>query len=184
MHGLQVFLLGSTLISLSGCAGVASLHPLALPNDKDAIFDPALLGTWESVEADGDGNRARYTVDRAESGYSVHRGPDEALVTMRLLKAGERYLLDVYYPSDGPALPVRLFLKLRWDKDSAWLAEMQSDWLKEQIKARSEIRHETLIEDSSRIVLTASPTELRRYLLPYLADDRSFDSEDELRRIK
>ena len=81
-------------------------------------------------------------------------------------------------------LPVHLFLRLRLDKDSAWLSEMESDWLKEQIKTRGQLRHEVLTEDHDKVVLTASPGELRRYLLPYVADDRSFAQEDEIRRIK
>jgi hypothetical protein len=180
----QVVLFASMLVSLSGCAGVVSLQPLALPNDRDAVFDPALGGTWEEVKADSDGSRTRYVVARAESGYSVSLGTDKAKGDMHLLKAGDRYLLDVYCPSDGVQLPVHLFFRLRLDKDSAWLAEMQSNWLKEQIKTRGQLRHEVLMEDDDRIVLTASPTELRRYLLPYVADDRAFDEENELKRIK
>ena len=184
MRGIQVALLASMLVSLSGCASVVSLHPLALPNDKDVIFDPALVGTWEEIKADKDGARTRYVVARAESGYTVNSGPDKLEGTMHLLKVGGRYLLDVYCPSDAPSLPVHLFVKLRLDKDSAWLAGMESEWLQDQIKTRAQLRHEVLMEDDDRIVLTASPTELRRHLLPYVADNRSFDGETELRRIK
>ena len=92
--------------------------------------------------------------------------------------------MDIYCPSDGPPLPVHLFVKLRLDKDSAWLAEMDGNWFKEQIRTRGQLRHEVLAEDDDRIVLTASPSELRRYLLPYAADDRSFGGETELQRIK
>jgi hypothetical protein len=184
MRGSQVILLASMLVSLSGCAGVVSLHPLAIPNDKDVVFDPALMGTWEEVKADRNGARTRYIVDRAESGYAVNVDPDKAKGTMHVLKTGDRYLLDIYCPSDGPPLPVHLFVKLRLDKDSAWLAEMDGNWFKEQIRTRGQLRHEVLAEDDDRIVLTASPSELRRYLLPYAADDRSFGGETELQRIK
>ncbi len=185
MRGFQVVLFASMLVSLSGCGGVVSLHPLALPNDQNAVFDPALVGAWEEVKADSDGARTTYVVTRAESGYEVSlAGPDKAKGAMHLLKVGDRYLLDIYYPSDGPPVPVHVFLRLRVDRDSAWVAEMQSDWFKEQIKTRGQLRHEVLMEDDDRIVLTASPTELRRYLLPYVADDRAFDKESELRRIK
>lgn len=184
MCRFQVVLLGSMLVSLSGCAGVVSLHPLAMPNDKETIFDPALVGTWEDVKADKDGSKARYVVDRAESGYSVNLLPDKVQFTMHLLKVGDRYLLDVYCPTDGPGLPVHVFLKLRMEKDSAWLAEMQSDWFKEQIRTHAQLRHEVLTEDDDRIVLTASSSELHRSLLPYVADDRSFNKEGELRRIQ
>ena len=140
------------LVSLSGCAGVVSLHPVALPNDKDVVFDPALVGTWEEVKADRDGAKTRYLIARAESGYSVELAPDKGKGTMHLLKIGDRYLLDVYCPSDAPPVPVHLFFKLRLDKDTAWVSEMQSNWLSEQIRTRGQLRHEVLIEDDDRIV--------------------------------
>ena len=184
MRELQVVLLASMLASLTACAGVVSLHPVALPNDKDVVFDAALVGTWEEVKTDSGDAKNTYTVARAESGYLLSTRPDELKGTMHLLKVGDRYLLDVYCPSGGAPPPVHLFFKLRLDKDTAWIAEMDSDWLKQQIKTRGQLRHEVLMEDNDRIVLTASPTELRRYLLPYVKDDQSFGGETELRRIK
>jgi len=181
---LQICFLTAFLGLLTGCAGVVSLHPLALPNGKDTEFDPALLGTWEEVKADGDGTKSRYTVARAESGYSVVAEGEEFKGTMHLMKVGGRRLLDVYCPSDGAPPPVHLFFKLRLDKDSAWVSEMDSDWLQDQIKTRGELRHEVLTEDDDRVVLTASPTELYNHLLPYVAEDKSFGEETELRRLK
>ncbi|MBZ5624835.1 MAG: hypothetical protein LAQ69_39965 [Acidobacteriia bacterium] len=153
-------------------------------NDKERFLDPALLGTWDEVKTDKGGWRTRYKVGRSESGYSVTAGPEEIKGTMQILKVGDRYLLDVYCASEGAPPPVHLFFKLRLDKDAAWVAEMDSNWLKGEINTRGQLRHEVLSEDGGRIVLTASPTDLRRYLLPYFADDRSFGEETELRRIK
>jgi hypothetical protein len=184
MSKVKVFLLISALTSLTGCAGVVSLHPLAVPNGKDTVFDPALLGTWEEVKTPGDGAKTRYTVARAESGYSVIAEPDEIKGTFHLIKADIRSVLDVYYPSKTGHPAVHLFFKLRLEKDTAWVAEMESDWLRDQIRSHGELRHEVLAEDGDRVVLTASPAELRRYLLPYVADGRSFGEEIELRRIK
>jgi hypothetical protein len=185
MSKVGFVLLISSLASLTGCAGVVSLHPLAEPNGKETVFDPALLGTWEELKTDSDGLRTRYTLARAGSGYSVIvAGPEKAKGTFHLMNAGGRSLLDVYYPSQEGILPVHLFFKLRLEKDTAWVAEMESDWLRDQIRSRGELRHEVLAEDGDRVVLTASPAELRRYLLPYAADDRSFGEEIELRRIK
>jgi hypothetical protein len=61
---------------------------------------------------------------------------------------------------------------------------MGSDWLRDQIKTRGELRHEVLTEEDDRVVLTASPSELREHLLPYVAQEKSFNGETELRRIK
>src|ERR1035437_9318304 len=96
MRGFQVVLLVSMLVSLSGCASVVSLHPVAIPNDRDVVFDPALVGAWEEVKADSDGARTRYIVARAESGYTVNVGSDKAKGTIHVLKVGDRYLLDVH----------------------------------------------------------------------------------------
>jgi hypothetical protein len=170
--------------SLTGCAGVASLHPLALPNGKDIVFDPALLGTWEEADTAGNVAAARYTVAGGDPGYtfSVVAGTDEMRGTMYLMKAGGRYLLDVYCPGDGGSLPAHVFLRLRLEKDAVWVAAMDSDWLQDRIKTRGELRHELLTEGDRRVVLTASSAELRQYLLPYAADERSFGEECELRR--
>ena len=184
MSKLKVLLLISALASLTGCEGVVSLHPLTVPNGKDTVFDPALLGTWEEIKALDDSAKTRLTVARAESCYSVIAGPDEIKGTVQPIRADSRTLLDAYYPSKTGHPAVHLFFKLRLEKDTAWVAEMESDWLRDQIRSRGELRHEVLAEDGERIVLTASPAELLRYLLPYAADDRSFDEEIELRRIK
>ena len=177
----EVILLISALASLSGCGAVVSLHPLAIPNGKETVFDPALLGTWEEVRAEPDGTKARYEVDRAESGYSVKAVSGG---TMHLMKVGNRLLLDVYCPSDGAPPPVHVFLRLRLEKDTAWVSGMDSSWLQDQIEASGLPRHEVLTGDWNRMVLTASSAELRRHLLPYVNDDKSFSEETELRRVK
>jgi hypothetical protein len=124
-------------------------------------------------------------VARADSGYSfrVVTGADEMQGTMSLMKVGDRYLLDVYCPSDGEQLPVHFFVRLRMKKDTAWVAAMDSDWLQNQIKTRGDLRHELLNEGDHRVVLTASSAEMRKYLLPYAADDRAFGEECELHRV-
>jgi len=184
MRTLKVVSIPCMLLLLSGCAAVISVHPLAGPDDKDAVFDPALVGTWEDVDTPGNGAGTRFNVTGHDSAYSVTVDGDGTTYTMRLLKVGGRYLLDVDCPSDGPSPPVHMFLKLRRQNDTAWVASMDSQWLMEQIKTRGQPRHETLEEDSHRILLTASPTELREFLLPYAGDDRAFSDEGQLRRVK
>jgi len=184
MSKSKIALIISALVSLTGCTGVASLHPLALPNGKETVFDPALLGTWEDADSE-DLRLTRFTVSRADSGYSytMAAGSDELNGSMCLLKVGDRYLLDVYCPSTGGALPAHVFIRLQLEGDAARVAVMDSDWLQERIKTRGELRHELLTEGNQRVVLTASSAELRQYLLPYAADDRSFGDECELRRV-
>ncbi len=179
MSKLTLTFLFAIVASLSGCAGVVSLHPLVTPNDKDAVFEPALVGTWEAV---GGKQADRVTIARRDPGYEV-TSSDKLKFSMCLLKTRGRYLLDVYFPSDEPQVPAHLFFKLRFEKDTAWIAEMDSAWFKEQIETRGQLRYERLADDHNRMVLTASTAELRRYLLPYLLDDRAFEKETEVRRV-
>jgi hypothetical protein len=185
MSKIKTVWLIPALLWLTGCAGVVSLHPLAVPNGKDTVFEPALLGTWEEVKAESRGEKTRYTVDRAESGYKVSTLAESNKLegTMHLMKVGNRYLLDILCDSDGAPPPVHLFFRLRLDKDSAWVSEMDSSWLQDEIEARGVPRHEVL-EGGDRLVLTASTAELHRHLLPFVGDDRSFGAEIELRRVK
>jgi hypothetical protein len=176
-------LLAAILISMTGC-GVVSLHPLVMPNDNDEVFEPSLVGTWAGVQEPGDTHEAKFVVAHTNVGYSIKPDTDDGEYTMRLLKVGDRYLMDVDCPSNGPALPVHIFFKLRWEKDRAWVSAMDSQWLMDQIEAKGQLRHDVLTEDFNRIVLTASPADLHRIFLPYAADDRSFEEEGELRRIQ
>lgn len=184
MSKAKLVLLTGALASLTACSGVVSLHPLALPNSNEIVFDPALLGTWEEAGAPGEVAGIRYTVARADSGYSFRlvAGADQLSGTMYLIRTGGRYLLDVYCPSDGAQLPVHFFVRLRLQMDTAWVAAMDSDWLRDQIKTRRDLRHELLTEGDPRLVLTAASSELRQYLLPYAADERAFGGECALRR--
>jgi hypothetical protein len=117
-------LLIAALLPLTGCGGVVSLHPLAIPNGKETVFDPALMGEWESVDAESRNTTSIYAVDRGESGYRVilTTGKDRIEGTMHLLRLGDRYLLDVLCPGQAAPPPVHLFLRLRLEKDSAWLS--------------------------------------------------------------
>jgi len=182
----KIILFISALASLTGCGAVVSLHPLAIPNGKDTVFDPALVGTWEEAKAERDGTKDRYTIDRAESGYSVKLVAESTKGegTMHLMKVGNRLLLDILCPSDGAPPPVHLFFRLRLEKDTAWVSGMDSSWLQDQIEASGLPRHEVLTDDWDRMVLTASSAELRRHLLPYVGDNKSFSEETELHRVK
>jgi hypothetical protein len=190
MWKANVVLVLLAMVASTGCVSVVSLHPLVTPKDADALFEPGLVGTWQDdVEL---GDKSQYVVTHDDSGYAVTVRPgaenrdgkkEELKLKMQLLKVGGQELLDVDCPSDDPGVPVHIFIRLRLERDSAWVAMMDSEWLKEQIKNGVMLRHEVLTEDNGRILLTGPSSELRSYLLPYVNDDRSFEGEGELRRV-
>jgi len=176
---------------LTGCAGVVSLHPMVTDTDRDAVVEPALVGFWQDATPDKAGEKATYLVARkGRAGYtitSVENGATKS-ATMHVLRVGERYLLDIFDNIDDPALPVHVYFGLRMNaqKNTVWLAEMRSDWLKAEIAAKGQPRNEILTEEEvkGKVVLTAPQADLRKYLLLYAADQRAFDKETELHRIK
>ena len=183
MRSLLCVTVTAVLLSLCGCAGVVSLHPLVLPNDENAAFEPALVGFWEEVVKPEKAPGTRYTVTRAESGYGVVIDPEQK-GTMHLFKKDGRYLLDVYVPSPGVPPAAHLFLRMRLEKDVAYVAEIDQRRLLEHLKAHGGIRYEILPEDDDRVVLTSSASELRSQLLPYLAEDGAFGGETKLKRVQ
>ena len=198
MANIAIVLAAAGLALLTGCGGVVSVHPLALPHDKDVVFEPELIGTWEDVEPGHDGVRNRYTVSRHDAGYDVLVGQPgrecadaKNHLSMHLLRNRGHYVADLYLPSDDARLPVHLFMSLRLESERAWVAEMQSEWLMDQVAANRHLRHEIISNGTSessaserRILLTASSAELRQYLLPFLVDGRARENESELRRLR
>jgi hypothetical protein len=184
--------LAAALAMLSGCAGVVSLHPLVTESDKDAFFDPALLGSWREISPDDkpeSANGQLYVVTRdGQTGYKVLTTDDgvEKTILFHLLKLPDRYLVDARDSLGDPALPVHVYFSLVLQKDSLKLSEMDTPWLKEQIAAREGLHSEVLTESdvSGKVVLTSPQPDLRKYFLPLAADGRSFANESEMRRAK
>jgi hypothetical protein len=182
MRYLKALLLAASAVLLTSCAGVVSLHSVAATH----LTEPNLEGQWREVKANEKGEFVEYTVTRVPDGYKLTVAGEKGEATARLLKAGDHYLMEVRCPSDSPSPRVNVYFRVRIQGNSAWSSEMQSDWLREQIQSSGKLRYEIVRdgEGDGQIVLTASPDELRRYLLPYAADARAFDKEGtEVRRI-
>jgi hypothetical protein len=192
MRNVAAGLLAVALGLLSGCAGVVSLHPLVTDSDKDAFFDPALLGSWREVSPDDkpeSANGQLYVVTRdGQTGYKASTTDDgvEKTVAFHILKLPDRYLLDVRDDLGDPALPVHVYFSLILQKDVIKLSEMDTPWLKQQIAGQKELRSEELTEADvkGKIVITSPQGDLRKYFFPLAADGRSFANESELRRVK
>jgi hypothetical protein len=191
MSKLAFGLLAAALPWLTGCAGVVSLHPLVTESDKDAFFEPALLGSWREISPDDKPESAGgqvYVVTRdGQNGYKASTTDDgvSKSVVFHVLKLPERYLLDVRDDLGDPALPAHVYFGLILQKDSIKLSEMDTPWLKQQVAAKPGLRSEELTETGvkGKLVITAPQADLRKYFLPLASDGRSFANESELRRV-
>jgi hypothetical protein len=175
----------AVLLLATSCGGVVSLHPMVQASDQDSVRDEALIGQWREVKSNAT-TPAIYTVERDQSGYLVSINDPEfkGKWPMQGVRVGDRYILDVLCVSEGPSPPVHTFVGARFAQDSVWVAEMQSNWLKEQIRKSAKLRFEVPEIHVDNLVLTDSHANLRRYLLPFASDARAFSEETELRRIK
>jgi hypothetical protein len=192
MRKISIGVLAAALQLLTGCAEVVSLHPLVTDTDKDAFFDPALVGSWREISPDDKPESAGgqvYVVTRdGQNGYKASTTDDgvEKSVLFHILKLPDRYLLDVRDDLGDPALPAHVYFGLTLKKDVLMLSEMDTPWLKQQVAACKELRSEELTETDvkGKVVITSPQGDLRKYFLPLAADSRSFANQSELHRVK
>ncbi len=192
MRKISIGVLAAALQLLTGCAGVVSLHPLVTDTDKDAFFDPALVGSWREISPDdkpGSAGGQVYVVTRdGQNGYKASTTDDgvEKSVLFHIFKLPDRYLLDVRDDLGDPALPAHVYFGLTLEKDVLMLSEMDTPWLKQQVAASKELRSEELTETDvkGKVVITSPQGDLRKYFLPLAADSRSFANQSELHRVK
>lgn len=158
-----------------------SLHPfLAI---SDAVFEPALVGTWQSQDENGKG-KASITFTRAgETGYELeYRDPEVAKVSRykaNLGAIGKNRFLDITpVPErdlDDHYIAAHSLWRIALKGDTLTLEQLDYDWLKALLAAqRSALDHEVVEGD---IVLTASTQELQRFILGHGDDPKAFSAK-------
>ena len=157
-----------------------SLHPfLAI---SDAVFDPALVGTWQSQDENGK-DKASITFTRAgETGYELeYRDPGVARVSrykVNLGVIGKNRCLDITpIPEkdlDDHYIAAHSLRRIALKGDTLALEQLDSDWLEALLTAQpGELDHEVLEGD---IVLTASTKDLQRFLVSHGDDPKAFSA--------
>ena len=175
---------------MTGCVPVPSLHPLY--TEKDTVFEPKLLGTWQGPDA-GDGT---WTFAKAgENAYQVildnEKGEQEEF-TAHLVRLKKHLFLDAQ-----PRLPKKIlsdyephvvvahtFYRVAIGEDSVRMAWLDDKNLAEMIqKKQVKVKHE---EVGGSVLLTASPEELQAFFERNAENKELFREEDriELRRKK
>jgi len=205
---LTVVLLGM-VVSLTGCIVpiIPSLHPFYTA--KDLVFDPALVGSWEQQQAEGEAPRAEppqaWTFKQSESeakayDLTVSVKDHSASFSAHLAKFGDALFLDLlpnelqipeFKPeaeeSESPEeeagagvtalyifhyVPAHSVWRVRLDGNELRLNDLDGGWVAEQVRERTlGLRCEDV---SGTPVLTASPEELRKFLLKHRRDDKAF----------
>lgn len=164
--------LGIALL-LASC--VQSLHPLY--TEKDLIFEPALVGTWESeggnlwifLKSDEKSYDLVYTEKETPAKFSAH-----------LVKLGNYRFLDLYPMSvdlkndlqQASILYTHTIFRVWLEKDTLRLAILEHDWLKKMVDEKKvSVKHEVV---DKRVVLTASTGELQQFILAHADNPEAF----------
>lgn len=164
--------LGIALL-LASC--VQSLHPLY--TEKDLLFEPKLVGTWES-----EGGNLWIFLKSGKKSYDLVYTEKEtpAKFAAHLVKLGSYQFLDLFPTSidlkndlqQAHLLPTHMFFRVWLEKDTLRLAILEHDWLKKMIdENKTNIKHEVV---DKRVVLTASTSALQKFIAQNADDPGAF----------
>lgn len=182
MTKLRLVLSLALLTLLGSC--VPSIHPLY--GDDDLRFDPALLGTWQSNDGDGDlwtfakrSDGKAYSLTVTESSGEKHR------MLAHLVEAKGLRFLDLYpEDSDGPALfiPTHAFLRVRGIEPTLTMQGLDPDWLDGLLdKNPYAIAHERTADG---VILTAPTKALQAFLKKHDHNEKAWSDFEAMRRLR
>jgi hypothetical protein len=170
-------------ILLTSCGDLPSLEGLA--NKNNTVFDPALVGAWNSGDA-------AVIVQRGDNqSYRIHwLGAEDAETTEtprivrmegRLAQIGDQRILDLTASNPGAfAIPCHVFLRVRPVKDGLQIQFLDSTWIREQVKTSALA---SVVYDGHP-VLTAPAGQIEAFLLKFGLDERALSDPILLRPLK
>jgi hypothetical protein len=188
----NVLLVLATLALLAGCSPVGSLQPLF--SEKDTVFEPDLVGTWQHDDE-------TWKFERAGNAYAVeYTGVEDdrkisAKLEAHLVRLSGSLFLD-FCPDMERAVagnvvyafavaPVHLIAKARLDKDALNIAFMEADWFRQEAAATKQFAHVLLERDGEQqVVLTCSTPQVQTLVAKYAANEKAWSLSSDLRRAK
>jgi hypothetical protein len=175
-------------VLLTGCGDLPSVEGLA--NKGNTVFDPALVGAWNSGDAvvivqAGTGVQAGN-----DQSYRIHwLGAEDAegteiprIVRMegRLVKIGDQRILDLTASNPGAfAIPCHVFVRVRPVKEGLKLQFVDSKWIRDQVTSSLA----SFMQDNHP-VLTAPAPQIEAFLFKFGLDERALDDPILLRPLK
>ncbi|HUJ31376.1 MAG TPA: hypothetical protein VLY23_08860 [Candidatus Acidoferrum sp.] len=180
------------LLLLEACGPILSIHPFY--EDKDVVFDPALLGTWVDP-TDADSAPLVFERGKGDSYKAIMRSDDnsdvDAVFEVHLLKLGGRVFLDAVQMKNriagkevdiGLAVPAHILGQVSIEGNVLHLSLLDQEWVEKELKAgKISIPHE---EADGDVVLTASTADLQKFVLDHANDENAFSALGPLQRKK
>ena len=188
LAGLALIL--GALLVLPGC-WVSSINPLYEERtmdhpqpDSDVVFDQTLIGSWTTTD---DKCPALLTISAKDQIYDlqlVEQGegcsPDKSHRQAELVKLDTHYFLDVSPMDDAVCdmcAPKHDVLLLKFDKATLAFTQIDSDWLKKSIEAKT-VTLSTVAGDTDTI--TASSKDLKAFCRQFADNKEVFKTESAL----
>ena len=160
------------LMMLSGCE-LVSIHPLF--TEKDVVFEPALVAAW--LHEDGSELVFR---QEGTSGYKLaykeNKDKSAEQFEARLVRLESHLFLDVWPEVSTLQIPGHYFAKVRLRDNYLELSFMDTDWLRDMIRASAPVAHEVTRRGSEpgQMILTASTKDLQSFVLRLAAEPKAF----------
>lgn len=165
--------LSLALVLLAGCV-VTSIYPYY--QQKDLIFDPALVGVWSDPAKTND-TKETWTFEKAGAQSYTWTVRDEHktnIFTTHLFRLGDVKFLDAL-PRERHdyATPAHVLLRVGQIEPQLELRVLSYDWLAKLVAAKPKaIRHIVVPKDAGAddglITLTADTAELQKFIRKHL----------------
>jgi hypothetical protein len=167
-------------VLLTGCGDLASVEGVA--NKDNLVFDPALVGAWNSGDAVvivQKGNDQSYRIHWM--GAEFTDTPRIVRMEGRLAQLGDQQVLDLTASNPGAfAIPGHVFLRIRPVADGLKVQFVDSKWIRAQVQANQVAG---FVQDGHP-VLTAEAPQIAAFLLKFGFDERALDDPMMLRPLK
>jgi len=191
MRLMKILVISVIALFMVDCL-VTSIHPLY--TEKDLVFMPELLGTWENDELwtfEKMGKTAyELTIKESSESEGIQEYEETGVYEAHLAKLGKFLFLDLFpderkieeYEDEIHMVPVHSIWRIWIEKDVMRLTWLDNDWLEKMIDGNKVNIAHVRLED--RVVLTAPTKELQKFVLKYAEDTDAFPEPDEFQRLK
>jgi hypothetical protein len=197
------------VVLISGCVPAKSIWPYY--TQRDVIFEPALVGSWTEYQPDGQPAqtcllwafaKSESAAEGEAAGYDLKISDGEVWTKFaaHLIKLEDTRFLDLYPMDLSPQAlrrdeetvsdPVVYFFahvvgahsiaRVRLTGDEATIESLDDDWVLPRLEDKSLLLPYVKTADS--FVLTASPEQLRSFLIRYRGDKSAFAIHSALKR--
>jgi hypothetical protein len=181
MNKVKLFIFVGIAMLFVGCPA-RSIFPLF--TDKELVFNPAFVGTWNSMNKKETYSFQKWDEKMYRLVWSEENG-DSAVYRVRIGQIGEFLFLDSYPENKQPdyhVISTHVISKVWIEGDTIRVASLEGDWLKKMTDNNEiTIPH---IDRGDDVILTASTEELQQFIHRYGGESNAFPNQDILIRGK